>query len=105
MTVWRGIRLQNSPRKIICNLGAFYAVSIGEGRKNAHKNNNMKKTLITLLAVGAIGTGFAVANDGHRERGERGGRGHGMHGHNALDNMTENLKLTPEQQAKVQPII
>ena len=28
-----------------------------------------------------------------------------MHGHNPLDRMTENLNLTPDQQAKVQPII
>ena len=65
----------------------------------------MKRTLITLLAVGAIGTGFAIAHEGHGERGDRSGRGHRMHGRNPLENMTETLKLTPEQQAKVQPIV
>jgi Spy/CpxP family protein refolding chaperone len=56
----------------------------------------MKYTLITMLAAGVIATsGYAVAQGGHR----------GMHGHNALDHMTETLNLTPDQQAKVQPII
>ncbi|HJT80936.1 MAG TPA: hypothetical protein VJ719_07055 [Chthoniobacterales bacterium] len=64
----------------------------------------MKKTLVTLLAVGAIGTSFAFAHGGHGERGERGRRGHWKHG-NHLEKMTETLNLTPEQQAKVQPII
>ena len=73
-----------------------------KGGETLTKNNNMKKTLVTLLAVGVIGTGFAVAYDGHGGRGER---GHRMHGRNPLENMTETLKLTPEQQAKVQPII
>jgi Spy/CpxP family protein refolding chaperone len=71
---------------------------------NAHKQKHMKRTLITILAVGVIGTGLAVAHD-HGERGERGGRGHWGRGHNPLDRMTESLKLTPDQQAKVQPII
>ena len=55
----------------------------------------MNKTLITLLAAGAVATtGFAVAHGGHG----------GMH-RNPLDNMTQSLNLTPDQQAKVQPII
>jgi Spy/CpxP family protein refolding chaperone len=55
----------------------------------------MNKTLITMLAAGVIGsTGFALAHGGHG----------GMH-RNPLDQMTETLKLTPDQQAKVQPII
>jgi Spy/CpxP family protein refolding chaperone len=57
----------------------------------------MKQTVITMLAVGVIGSaGLAFAHSGH------GGR---MHGRNPLEHMTETLKLTPEQQAKVQPII
>src|SRR4051812_7820123 len=57
----------------------------------------MNKTLITILGIGAIATsGFAVAHGGH------GGWGH--HG-NPLDNLSESLKLTPDQQAKVQPIV
>ncbi|MFL6515710.1 MAG: periplasmic heavy metal sensor [Chthoniobacterales bacterium] len=59
----------------------------------------MKYTLIAMLAAGVIASGgFAVAQGGH------GGHG-GWHGHNALDHMTETLKLTPDQQAKVQPIL
>jgi protein CpxP len=57
----------------------------------------MNKTLITILAAGAIATtGFAVAHGGH---------GGWMHRGNPLEQMTETLKLTPDQQAKVQPII
>jgi Spy/CpxP family protein refolding chaperone len=57
----------------------------------------MNKTLIAILGAGAIATsGLVLAQGGH------GGWGH--HG-NPLDNLTETLKLTPDQQAKVQPII
>jgi Heavy-metal resistance len=55
----------------------------------------MNKTLITLLAAGAVATaGFAVAQGGHG----------GFH-HNPLDSMTQSLNLTSDQQARVQPII
>ena len=55
----------------------------------------MNKTLITLLAAGAVATtGFAVAQGGHG----------GWH-HDPLDHMTQSLNLTPDQQAKVQPIL
>ncbi|HEY3662328.1 MAG TPA: hypothetical protein VGL24_04170 [Chthoniobacterales bacterium] len=64
----------------------------------------MKLTLITLSAVGALALGSsAFANDpatGGPE--QRGGRGHH---HSALERMTEQLNLTPEQKAKVQPIV
>ena len=56
----------------------------------------MNKTLITFLAVGTIATtGFAVAH----------GVGGGWHRGNPLDNMTESLNLTADQQAKVKPIL
>jgi Spy/CpxP family protein refolding chaperone len=57
----------------------------------------MKNTMIMLVAAGAIATtGFAVAH------GARGGEwGHG----NPLDHMTQTLNLTPDQQAKIQPIL
>ena len=56
----------------------------------------MNKTLITLLAAGAVATtGFAVAQGGHG----------GWHRGNPLDNMTESLNLTADQQAKVKPIL
>ena len=54
----------------------------------------MNKSLITILAAGAIATtGFAVAHGG------------GWHRGNPLEHMTESLNLTPDQQAKVQPIL
>src|SRR6266704_1213905 len=62
----------------------------------------MKRNFLTLAAAGLIALGgFAVvqAETGH----DRGARGHG-HGF-ALERLTEGLDLTPDQQAKVQPII
>jgi Spy/CpxP family protein refolding chaperone len=57
----------------------------------------MKTTLITMLAAGAITTaGLAVAQ-GHG--------GGGWHHGSPLDNMTQSLNLTSDQQAKVQPIL
>jgi len=56
----------------------------------------MKTTLIAVLAAGAITTaGLAVAQ----------GHGGGWHHGNPLDHMTQSLNLTPDQQAKVQPIL
>jgi Spy/CpxP family protein refolding chaperone len=60
----------------------------------------MKRNLLTFAAVGAIAIGgfaFAQAEE------NRGAWGHG-HG-NPLARMTESLNLTPDQQAKVQPIL
>jgi Spy/CpxP family protein refolding chaperone len=65
----------------------------------------MKLKLITLTALGALALGSSVlandAQDGGKDR--PGGRG-GRH-HMSLDTMTEQLNLTPEQKAKVQPIL
>ena len=63
----------------------------------------MKRNLFTLAAVGAIALGgFAVAQ---AENGGPGGRWHGQ-GHGfALAHLTKCLNLTPDQQAKVQPMI
>jgi Spy/CpxP family protein refolding chaperone len=58
----------------------------------------MKRNFLTLAAAGIIALGgFAVvqAEPGHG----RGARGHG------LEQLTEGLNLTPDQQAKVQPIL
>jgi Spy/CpxP family protein refolding chaperone len=67
---------------------------------------NMKRNLLALAAVGAIGlSGFAIAQ-GENETGGGDCAGHGWHGHgNVLKHMTETLNLTPDQQAKVQPIL
>jgi Spy/CpxP family protein refolding chaperone len=59
----------------------------------------MKRNLLTLAAAGAIALGgFAIA----QAQGPAGG----WHGHgNPLDSVTETLNLTPDQKAKVQPIL
>jgi len=66
----------------------------------------MKLNLITLSAIGALSIGTAIAQVSPagppENRGGGGGRGHR---HNSLEQVTENLNLTPEQKAKVQPII
>ena len=60
----------------------------------------MKRNLLALSAVAAIGLGgLAVAQP------EDGGPGR-WHGHgNQLERLTKTLNLTPDQQAKVQPIL
>jgi len=72
-------------------------------RSNRTDNKKMKRNLLTLVAAGAIAlSGFAFAQAGDKEGfGGRGWHGHGNH----LDRMTEMLNLTPDQKAKVQPII
>lgn len=58
----------------------------------------MKRNLLTLAAAGAIAlSGFAIA---------QAGPGRDWHGHgNHLDKISEMLNLTPDQTAKVQPIL
>ena len=64
----------------------------------------MKLKFITLSAIGVLSIGTAIAQVSPagppENRGGGGGRGHR---HNSLEQVTENL--TPEQKAKVQPII
>src|SRR5262245_42402778 len=58
----------------------------------------MKRNFLTLAAAGVIVLGgFAVVQAQGRHGG--GARGHG------LEQLTEGLNLTPDQQAKVQPIV
>jgi len=61
----------------------------------------MKRNLLTLAAVGAIAlSGFALV-----QAQDKGG-GHSWRGHgNGLNHLTKTLNLTPDQQAKVQPIL
>jgi Spy/CpxP family protein refolding chaperone len=63
---------------------------------------NMKRNLIALAAAGAIALGgFVVV----QAQPGPGGAGH-WHGHAfGLNGITEKLNLTPDQQAKVQPIL
>jgi len=66
---------------------------------------NVKRNLLSLTAISAIGLGgyaFAIAQP---DVGFGGGHG-GWHGHAfALEHMTKSLNLTPDQQTKVQPLI
>jgi periplasmic protein CpxP/Spy len=63
----------------------------------------MKRNLFTLLAAGGIALGgFAIAQP--EDQGNSGGRGWHHRG-NPLEHMTETLNLTPDQKAKVQPIL
>jgi periplasmic protein CpxP/Spy len=66
----------------------------------------MKRNLLTLGAVTAIALGgFAVAQGEIGAGGGPGGRGQ-WRGHGfALERLTKRLNLTPDQQAKVQPIM
>jgi Spy/CpxP family protein refolding chaperone len=58
----------------------------------------MKRNFLTLAAAGLIVLGGYAAVQAQGRHGG-GGRGHG------LEELTEGLNLTPDQQAKVQPII
>jgi Spy/CpxP family protein refolding chaperone len=68
----------------------------------------MKLKLATLTALGALALGSSAFAQSPQpsESGGRGQRGHrGGERHASLDRLTENLNLTPEQKAKVQPIL
>ena len=72
---------------------------------------NTKRNLMTFTAIGVIALGgfaFAQSPDaggfgGHGHGGPGGWRGHG--GAFAMEHLTKSLNLTPDQQAKVQPLI
>src|SRR5256885_17238575 len=62
---------------------------------------NMKRNILTVAAIGAIAlAGYALA-DSQGEMGRHGGWHHGF----GMDHLTKSLNLTPDQQAKVQPLI
>jgi Spy/CpxP family protein refolding chaperone len=61
------------------------------------KLQTMKQSLMLIAALTIAGYGFAQPPPG----GPHGGFGH----HNPLEEMSDSLNLTPEQKAKVQPII
>ena len=68
----------------------------------------MKHKLITLVAIGAFSLGSSAfaqapqpdAPGGQAQRGRRGGDRHG-----SLEKITDQLNLTPQQKAKIQPIL
>jgi Spy/CpxP family protein refolding chaperone len=59
----------------------------------------MKRNFLTLAAAGLIALGGFAAVQAQGRHGGGGGRGHG------LEQITEGLNLTPDQRAKVQPIV
>src|SRR6266536_4162429 len=62
----------------------------------------MKRNILTLVAAGAIALGGFVAVQAQPGLGGPGG----WHGHAfGLQNLTEKLNLTSDQQTKVQPIL
>ena len=64
---------------------------------------NMKRNILTLTAVVAIAiAGYAFAEPG---AGGHGGHGRWGHGGFGMEHLTKSLNLTPDQQAKVQPLI
>jgi len=70
--------------------------------KTPNRTKTMKRNLFAIAAAGAIALGgFAVAQPEDGPGGKGGWHRHG----NPLEHMTETLKLTPDQQAKVQPIV
>ena len=64
----------------------------------------MKRNILTLATAGAIALGgFALVN---AQDGNGGFAGHGWRGHQfAMQHLTKSLNLTPDQQAKVQPLL
>jgi Spy/CpxP family protein refolding chaperone len=65
----------------------------------------MKLKLFTLTAIGAFSLGSAAfAQEPKGGQDQQGGHGGGRH-HGSIERMTDQLNLTPEQKAKVQPII
>ena len=66
----------------------------------------MKLKLFTFSAISALSlASFAFAQDTRRDNPDGRGAGGGGNRHGALETTTERLNLTPEQKAKVQPII
>jgi Spy/CpxP family protein refolding chaperone len=66
----------------------------------------MKRKLLTAMTAGAIAIGGLLVVQA-QDQGDctgSGWHGHGRHG-SPLERMSEALNLTPEQKAKVQPII
>jgi Spy/CpxP family protein refolding chaperone len=60
----------------------------------------MKLILITVSAISALSLGSSAFGQD-----QRGGRGGGGYHHGSLERTAEQLNLTPDQKAKVQPII
>ena len=65
----------------------------------------MKLRLITLTAISALSLGSAAFAQDQETNGQERHEGRGGRRHEGLERITEKLNLTPEQKAKVQPIL
>jgi Spy/CpxP family protein refolding chaperone len=65
----------------------------------------MKIKLITLTTLGALSLGSSAFANEPETGGQDQRSGRGGNRHSSLERTTEQLNLTPEQKAKVQPII
>ena len=65
----------------------------------------MKLKLITLTTLGALSLGSSAFAQEPTAGAQDHQRGHGGSHRNSLQRVTEQLNLTPEQKAKVQPIV
>ena len=64
---------------------------------------NMKRNLLTLIAIGTIAVaGYALAD---AQGGGFGGQGGWRHHGFGMDHLTKSLSLTADQQTKIQPLI
>jgi Spy/CpxP family protein refolding chaperone len=82
--------------------------SVGNGAvtRSATRKQNMKRNLLTLAAVGAIAlSGFAIVEAQDKGNCPAGGGWHGHGQGNPLESISQTLNLTPDQKAKVQPIL
>jgi Spy/CpxP family protein refolding chaperone len=69
------------------------------------QTTQMKRNLLTFAAAAAIAIGGFALAQAEEGAGDCGGRHGGGHRGNPLERMSETLNLTPEQKAKVQPIL
>ncbi|HET9418364.1 MAG TPA: periplasmic heavy metal sensor [Chthoniobacterales bacterium] len=65
------------------------------------KRNLLLLTAVVVLVLGGLAIAFAEAGPGGGPTGRAGWHSHGF----GLEHVTKALNLTPEQQAKVQPIV
>lgn len=65
----------------------------------------MKPRLITLTVVGVLSLAGAAFAQDHDARGAERHGGRGGRKHESLERITEKLNLTPEQKAKIQPVM
>src|SRR4051794_21120667 len=69
-------------------------------RRREQQKKNMKRYLVTLVAISAISAGgFAFA------QGPEGPHGGMRHGEFGIEQFTKTLNLTADQQAKIKPIL